>query len=268
MSQTIYLAAIVLREERMLLVRPGPEAPWELPGGPLLPEHDDVDAGMDAILAAMGVNAPAIEDDFVHTIFMPGDDGQVVYNIYAPSEWVGEPAIPGAAGAGWFALEEIGALAMDDRVRGAILEAYGLREPVDETREILSAMGGFEPALAGLRLDNARGPGEETGGAAAAFSELDRDMAAGIARASAAAALDGRTRGLEALSLLAALRGGSEAIRAQIDEVLSEGASPDQVIETLRLVGVYAGIPAAREAWAVMEEVFAARGIRPEGGTR
>lgn len=265
MSQTIYLAAIVVREERLLLVRPAPDAAWELPGGPLLPEHDDVDAGMDAILSAMGVNAPAIEDDFVHTIFMAGQDGPLVYNIYAPSEWVGEPAVPEPVGSGWFALEEVEALAMDDRIRTAILEAYGMREPVDDVREILSAIGGdVEPFRPGLRLVGSPNTldtaGRETT-TASGFSALADDFATGIARASTPPALDRRTRTLEVLAMLAALRGSREDLQAQINDVLNDGASPEQVSETLRLVGAYAGFPAAKEAWTVMEEIFVSRGI-------
>jgi alkylhydroperoxidase/carboxymuconolactone decarboxylase family protein YurZ len=252
MSQTIYLAAMVVREERLLLVRPAPEAPWELPGGMLLPEHEDVDAGMDAILSAMGVNAPAIEEDFVHTIFMAGQDGPLVYNIYAPSEWFGEPAVPDAAGSGWFALEEVESIEMDDRIRSAILEAYGMREPGDDTRELLSAMGGgFQPFLEKKA---------QTAGDISAALAADYDSAA--RRLSAASTLDARIRGLQAIAILAALRSSKEELRAQVIEVLNAGASPDQVFETLRVVGVYAGFPAARRAAAAIEEIFATRGIQ------
>ena len=69
MSQEIQLAALILREGRLWLVRERPDAPWMLPSGTLLPEHADVDAGMDAILGTFGLQAPAIEDDFVQTIY-------------------------------------------------------------------------------------------------------------------------------------------------------------------------------------------------------
>ena len=264
MSQTIYLAAMVVREARLLLVRPAPDAPWELPGGPLLPEHDDVDAGMDAILTAMGVNAPAIEEDFVHTIFMSGTDGPLIYNIYAPSEWFGEPDVPEAAGSAWFALEEVEAIDMDDQVRSAVLEAYGMREPSDDTGDILSAVGnGFEPFKPGLRLVDTSEPagmGNEEESRASAFRGLEDDLVAGLDRLTTSA-LDRRTRGLAVLAMLTVLRASHTDIRAQVEDTLDAGAGPDQVAETLRMAGIYAGFPAAREAWAVMEEVFVSRGI-------
>jgi len=42
---------------------------------------------------------------------------------------------------------------------------------------------------------------------------------------------------------------------------LNDGASSAEVIETMRMVAVYASFPAALEAWPAMEEVFSVRGI-------
>ena len=36
-------------------------------------------------------------------------------------------------------------------------------------------------------------------------------------------------------------------------------------VEALRMVAVYAGFPAALEAWRVLESIFAARGVQPTG---
>lgn len=224
MSQRIHLAAIVVREGKLLLHREHAAAAWELPGGPLLPEHEDVDTAMDAILAAMGIRAPAIEEDFVETIHLPGEAGLVVYNLYAPTEWAGDPVTPGLV-SGWFGLHEVEALRMDDRVKGAILAAFGLRERRDETAEILAALGQADPG--------ATAPGAE---------------------------LDARTRGLLIVGVVAAL-GRPASLRRQVGAALDHGASPGQVAEVLRVVSAYAGLATAEEAWPVMEAVFAERGI-------
>jgi len=130
MKQHICMAAILEREGRLFLVRPRPDAPWELPGGPL-PEHaDDVDREMDDILGRLGVCAPAIEEDFLQTHFFPADEGQVVFNLYAATEWSGDPVVPAGHGGGWFALEEIEAIEMEERVRNVILEGW-VRTPID-----------------------------------------------------------------------------------------------------------------------------------------
>jgi 4-carboxymuconolactone decarboxylase len=80
-------------------------------------------------------------------------------------------------------------------------------------------------------------------------------------------ALDRQTRSLQVVAMLAALGGRSGPLRSHINGALNHGATPEQVVETLRMVAVYAGFPAALEAWPVMEEVFAARNIpRPARG--
>ena len=71
-----------------------PDAPWELPGGPLPVENDDIDAEMDAVLTRLGVMAPAIEEDFLQTHYFPAADGQVVYNVYAADRLGRRPGAP------------------------------------------------------------------------------------------------------------------------------------------------------------------------------
>lgn len=225
MSQVIHLAAIVVRDGKLLLRRGEGAAAWELPGGPLLPEHEDVDAAMDAILEAMGIRAPAIEEDFVETIHLQREAGLVVYNLYAPTEWTGEPTVAGLQ-ADWFALHELAGLPMEERVKGAVLAAFGLRERRDETAEIMAALGQVVPGA---------GPG-----------------------------LDARTRGLATIGIVAAL-GRPAALRSQIANALDQGTTPAQIAETLTLVSEWAGRAAAEEAWPVAEAVFAERGISCPG---
>jgi 4-carboxymuconolactone decarboxylase len=283
MTQRIHLAAMVLREGRLMLVRPRIGAAWELPGGPFPDEQEDMDGVMDAILGGFGVEAPAIEEDFLETIFLHEGEGQIVLNVYAPSEWAGEPAVAAGAGLGWFALDELELLDMDARVRNTVLRAFGLQGTEDNSQSILSALEkqfGFEmtPESEGPPAS----PAEHTSRRAAGLDVL-RTLSGGdpIAEETLQAecgeladaildfsmgevwqdpALDRRTRSLEVVAMLAAA-GKLGSLRSHIGGALNHGATPEQVVETLKMVAVYAGFPAAVEAWPVMEEVFASRGI-------
>jgi 4-carboxymuconolactone decarboxylase len=283
MSQRIHLAAILARDERILLVRPSEGAPWELPGGPLLPGHEDVDAGMDAILEAMGVSAPAIEEDFLQTFFLPGEDGHLVFNLYAPAEWKGEPA-PNGSEAAWFALDELEKVSMDDGVRDALLTALGLREPPDDALRLAAALREFgfdslppahaptpgsppgssrhEAGLDVLRTLTGAADAEAAGAAMAArLPELAGDVIDfALGEVWSDPALDRKTRSLQVVAMLSAL-GRTGPLEQHINGALNHGATPEQVVQTLRMVAVYAGFPAAIEAWPVMERVFDARGI-------
>ena len=65
--------------------------------------------------------------------------------------------------------------------------------------------------------------------------------------------------------MLAATGRTGAPLRTHIEGALNYGVSPEQVVETLRMVAVYAGFPAALEAWPVMEATFAQRGIPRPG---
>ncbi|MBE0607748.1 MAG: carboxymuconolactone decarboxylase family protein [Dehalococcoidia bacterium] len=288
MKQHIRMAAILEREGRLFLVRPRPDAPWELPGGPL-PEHaDDVDREMDDILGQLGVCAPAIEEDFLQTHFFPADEGQVVFNLYAATEWTGDPVVPAGHGAGWFAFDEIEAIEMDELIRNALLEALGIRTPVDRTAEILSALGGElgapeRPVAAAPTGERHHPPGREAGlDVLRTLTGADPErVAAMVARQQpelandqidfvlgqvwANAALDRRTRSLLVVAMLAATGRTGSSLRSHINGALNHGATPDQVVETLRMVAAYAGFPAAIEAWPSMEDVFEQRGVPRPG---
>lgn len=260
MAQQIHLAAIVASEGRLMLVRPRPDAPWELPGGPLLPEHDDAEAGMDAHLARFGVTAPAIDEDFVDTLYLPGDDGYVVYNLYAASEWRGEPSVPPGVGLGWFAPAELEAIPMRAGVRDAVLTAFGLREPVDTTAEMLaslqSAFGG-DPRVASPVETKASGGRDRDTFLQAIEAHGRGEIAPGLE-------LDGRTKALEAIAILAAT-GRCDDLGAFAERALDDGASPRDLVETLRLVAHVAGMPAAAAAWPVVAGALRSRGIAIPG---
>ena len=257
MSQRIELGAIVVREGRLWLVRPRPGGPWELPGGLLLPEHEDTDAAMDAILATFGVNAPAIEDDFLETRFLPIEGGQVVYNIYAASEWTGDPAAAPGVGAGWFELDELGAVHMEEWLREALLLAFGIKEAPNRDHEIVAAMDGLA-ARGAAALSGGRGGLSRT-------EPPDGPLRDHTTRARENAGLDDRSRGIAAVAMLAALGGRPTALREAIAAALLHGLTAEQLTDTLRMVGAYAGYPAAVEAWAVMEGLFAERGLPAPG---
>ncbi len=290
MKQDIRMAAILERDGRLFLVRPRPDAPWVLPGGPL-PEHaDDVDREMDDILGRLGVFAPAIEEDFLQTHFFPTDQGQIVFNLYAATEWTGDPVVPAGHGAGWFAVEEIDAIDMDERERNAILEALGVRTPEDRTAAILAALGGEleapdRPVAAGPTGERHHLPGREAGmdvlrTLTAADPERVAAMAARqqpeladdqidwvLGQVWANRALDRRTRSLLVVAMLAATGKTGGTLRTHINGALNHGATPEQVVQTMRMVAAYAGFPAALEAWPMMEDVFEQRGIPRPGRT-
>lgn len=282
MKQDIRMAAILERDGRLFLVRAAPDAPWELPGGALTPEKDDVDAEMDAILARLGVMAPAIEEDFLQTHFIPADDGQIVYNVYAATEWTGDPAVEPGVGAGWFSLEDLRAVAMDDHVRNAVFEAYGLREPEDQDAKIMAALAGIKleeepapaPAFSDRRsagLDVLRTlSGTDPVAAADRMLKTQPELTGDIidfalGEVWSGAALDRKTRSLQVVAMLAAQGRTGGPLTSHINGALNHGATPQQIVETLRMVSVYAGFPAALEAWPVMEKVFEQRGIARPG---
>ncbi len=288
MSQRIRNGAIVIRDRRLLLLRHGPAEPWELPGGEVLPEHLDVDEAMDQMLQEIGIRTPAIEEDFVETVYLRDESGHVVFNLYAASEWDGEVDVERGTGTGtgWFALEELDAIAMDAAVRDTVLTLFGMRERQDDAAEILAALSANAPAAA-AEAPPASGPASrrEAGlnvlgtlrgrDAATAFEEM-REQRPGLAEdivdfalgeVWSHPALDRRTRSLMVVAMLGA-QGRTGALRSHLRGALNHGATPEQLVQSMRMVAVYAGFPAAIEAWDVMKDVFEERGIPLPGGGR
>jgi 4-carboxymuconolactone decarboxylase len=77
------------------------------------------------------------------------------------------------------------------------------------------------------------------------------------------AALDSRTRELCAVAALAALGTATTQLRDHISGALDAGARPQEIIETLTLVTVYAGFPAALNGIAAARDIFQQRGEHP-----
>ena len=282
MAQRIHLAAILEREGELLLRRAPGEDVWSLPGGDLAPEHEDVDVGMEAILGEMGITVEAIEEAFYETLFIREAEGHMVYNLFATSAWEGEPAADGVELA-WFAPAALAELTMEEHVRQGVLAAFGLAEARDDSAAILSALQremGVEPEDVSGPFASRREAGHDVMRTLSGGGDPDARHAAMRANSPELAddvvdfalggvwgseRLDRRTRSLEVVAMLAALTGRPAQLRSHINGALNHGATPEEVVETLRMVAVYAGFPAALTAWPVMEEVFAERGVpRPE----
>ncbi len=282
MAQRIHLAAILEREGKLLLRRERGASRWALPGGDLAPEHADVDAGMAAILAELGVAVDGIAGAFRETLLPPAGAGPegAVRNLYATSAWTGEPRAADGAELSWRAPAELAGLDMDGRVREAVLAAFGLAPPRDDGPAILAALrretdadGPFASRREAGRdvLRTLSGGGDADARHAdlrARAPELADDVVDfALGEVWGNGRLDRRTRSLQVVAMLAALTGRPAQLRSHLNGALNHGAAPEEVVETLRMVAVYAGFPAALAAWPVMEEVFAERGVpRPGGG--
>ncbi len=71
--------------------------------------------------------------------------------------------------------------------------------------------------------------------------------------------LDGRTRSLVVIAMLAAMGNAAPELRTHVGTALNSGATREEILETMLLVSVYAGIPAAMNGISTAREVFAAR---------
>jgi 4-carboxymuconolactone decarboxylase len=67
--------------------------------------------------------------------------------------------------------------------------------------------------------------------------------------------LDGATRSLVTIALLAAL-GHERELEMHLHATRRTGATPEQVVEVLLHVGLYAGVPAANTAFAALKRVL------------
>ncbi|MEO6398558.1 MAG: carboxymuconolactone decarboxylase family protein [Tepidiformaceae bacterium] len=282
-TNRIHLGAIIAREGELLLVRDHSRRTWELPGGPLAADKPDADEEMDAMLTSIGINVPAIEEDFIETIHLDEGAGRVVYNLYfAAPDWTGEPSLPPGNDMGWFEAAELHNVEMDETLRAAVLSAFGIAQREDPSEAILRGMQAnlhapSEPALAFTSqrpsADGRRAAGLHvlhtlSGGDANAEAELraacpelaDAIIDFSMGEVWQGPALDRRTRSLIVVAMLAAA-GQHASLKSHIGGALNHGATPAAVIEAMKMVAVYAGFPAAVAAWPTMEGVFAERGI-------
>lgn len=379
----IHLGAIVEREGRILLIRQTPRSDWELPGGVLQPRQDDADQAMKEALETFGIFITEPEERFLETIYLPDEQGQIIYNVYSAGDWTGDPEIPIGMGAGWFAFDELAAISMQDEVRQSVLVAYGLAEAPDHDARILQAMSGsvsdpaaHQPTLGTAQPAWARPadtpdrvslPGEpgdivvdpsdvpdieadevavdeseeiveslreepmESTPAAEAVAEPEVELSIGAGQAPesepgfgaqgtespgapqfqsrrergmnvmstlgggtdpiaafdrivaqypelgadvvdfalgevwARDGLNRRERSLLVVAMLTALGGRPGPLASHLNGALNHGATPDELVEVMRMVAVYAGFPAALEGWKLMEATFETKGVKPSG---
>jgi 4-carboxymuconolactone decarboxylase len=70
-----------------------------------------------------------------------------------------------------------------------------------------------------------------------------------------------REREIATVAALCAMGNAAPQLRVHIQAALHVGCSPNEVVETLMQMAVYAGFPAALNGLAVAREVFSAAGI-------
>ena len=73
--------------------------------------------------------------------------------------------------------------------------------------------------------------------------------------------LDLRSRGIATIAALTALGTAAPQLRVHVNAGLNVGLTPDEIVEVITHLAVYAGFPAALNGIAVAREVFAERGI-------
>lgn len=79
--------------------------------------------------------------------------------------------------------------------------------------------------------------------------------------------LDLKTRQLCTVAALTALGGGTvPQLKVNIVHTLAAGASPREIVEAIWQMAIYGGMPAAINGLNAAAEVFAERGIKPDGG--
>ena len=275
-DQRIELRAIVVRSGQVMLVRAAGQ-PWTLPGGAFDDDADDMDAAMDSLLRAHGIAATDIAQAFLRTCYGNEAGLRVVINLYAPLEWLGEPAASDGSEMTWLAPEQLPNAGMEPGMLNAALVALGLAPEADPVIAGLTNLAPSSPLpsdrhLGGLDvLRTLRGtadPGPAYEAMQGSLRELAPDVVDfALGEVWTHPALDRKTRSLQVVAMLAALGGKPSALRSHVNGALNHGASPGELVQTLRMVAVYAGFPASLEAWPVMESVFQERGIPRPGAT-
>lgn len=69
--------------------------------------------------------------------------------------------------------------------------------------------------------------------------------------------LDLKSREIAVIAALTALGNATPQLKVHIQGALNVGVSPDEIVETIMQMAVYAGFPAALNGLAVAKEVFA-----------
>jgi len=242
------VGAVLISGGRLLLTPGGNPPLWHLVEGELLPEHPDTETAMDLALERFGISAPAVEEDFLDTILF--DDGEVrtVYNLYAPTDWAGEPSRPDGGEVSWMEPATLHDLPMDEHIRGALLTLFGLKTRADGRALVLDAGKAIQDPGKRLQVE----PPEARPDPAAEF-------AGALASAKSSPGLPPSTSALIRLALSA---GAGGATPAEFEDAFVTGSNEAEIGSVLRLVAVYAGNPAALSAATVFEKVIRERNRR------
>ena len=78
--------------------------------------------------------------------------------------------------------------------------------------------------------------------------------------------LELRTRELVTVGALTALGNAAPQLKAHVNGALNAGAKPEEVVEVVLQMAVYAGFPAALNGINVVKDVFTERGIKITAG--
>lgn len=73
--------------------------------------------------------------------------------------------------------------------------------------------------------------------------------------------LDLRTRELATVAALTALGNAQPQLRAHLNGALNVGCKPEEIVEVIMQMAVYAGFPASLNGIAAAKEIFAQRGV-------
>jgi 4-carboxymuconolactone decarboxylase len=77
--------------------------------------------------------------------------------------------------------------------------------------------------------------------------------------------LDLRSRELATIAALTALGNAQAQLKAHIKGALNAGCTPQEILEVIMQMAVYAGFPASLNGISAAREVFDERGIKPAG---
>lgn len=74
-------------------------------------------------------------------------------------------------------------------------------------------------------------------------------------------ALDLRTKEIAVVAALTAMGNATPQLKVHLNAALNVGVSREEIVETMMLMGVYAGFPAALNGLFAAKAVFAERGV-------
>lgn len=262
MAQRVELAGLVTDEQgRYLVVRGDNNEQWRLPGGPI-PEGVDADIAMRGYLREAGLAAGPMAEAFVATLYLRDNGDDVTMSVYATQVTATRPE--SAVERLWVSASELAEVEMTDTHR-QVAKAY---RSGDAEQGVVTMENRRERGLDVLRTLTAASDPVAAGAAMEqnmpGLGEPIIDFALGEVWSSET--LDRKTRSLQVVAMTAAL-GRPDALRAHVAGALNHGATAEEIVETLRMVAVYAGFPASLDAWPIMAAVFEQRGIAIPGKT-